>query len=63
MHRLPWIPMLIIAAIVVMAVFAPLLAPHDPIDQTLKDKLLPPFWLEGGSLQYPFGTDAFGETS
>lgn len=60
MRRLPWIPIVIIASIIVMALFAPLLAPHDPIDQTLKDKLLPPFWLEGGSAKYPLGTDAFG---
>lgn len=60
MRRLPWIPMLIISTIVIMAVLAPLLAPHDPIDQTLKDKLLPPFWMEGGTTNYLLGTDAFG---
>ena len=43
-----------------MALFAPLLAPYSPIDQTLRDKLLPPFWVEGGSMQYLLGTDAFG---
>src|SRR5262245_5487212 len=60
MRRVPWLPLLIIATIVVMALFAPLIAPHDPIDQTLRDKLLPPFWLEGGSTKYILGTDAFG---
>jgi peptide/nickel transport system permease protein len=43
-----------------MAVFAPLLAPWSPIDQTLPDKLMPPFWLDGGSTKYVLGTDAFG---
>ena len=43
-----------------MAVFAPLLAPYSPIDQTLRDKLLPPAWVEGGSMKYVLGTDAFG---
>jgi peptide/nickel transport system permease protein len=56
----PWIPIVIITIMLAMALFAPLLAPHSPIEQTLRDKLLPPFWLEGGSLQYPLGTDAFG---
>ena len=42
MRRAPWIPILIISVMLVMAVFAPVLAPYDPIDQTLKDKLLPP---------------------
>src|ERR1044071_8273727 len=58
--RVPWIPIVIIAVIVAMAVFAPLLAPHSPIDQTLRDKLLPPVWLEGGSLKYILGTDGLG---
>jgi peptide/nickel transport system permease protein len=60
MRRLPWLPLLIIATIIIMAVLAPLIAPHDPIDQTLKDKLLPPFWMDGGSTNYPLGTDGFG---
>jgi peptide/nickel transport system permease protein len=60
MRRLPWLPVLIIATIIIMAVLAPLIAPHDPIDQTLKDKLLPPFWMDGGSTNYPLGTDGFG---
>ena len=60
MRRVPWIPMVIISVMVIMAVFAPLLAPYSPIDQTLRDKLLPPFWLDGGSARYILGTDAFG---
>jgi peptide/nickel transport system permease protein len=60
MRRAPWIPIAIISVMVVMAVFAPLLAPHSPIDQTLRDRLLPPVWMEGGSMKYILGTDAFG---
>ena len=45
---------------VIMAVLAPLIAPHDPIDQTLRDKLLPPVWMEGGDPSYILGTDDFG---
>src|SRR3954454_1913663 len=59
-RRVPWIPIVIITVMLAMALFAPLLAPYSPIDQTLRDKLLPPFWVEGGSMQYPLGTDAFG---
>jgi peptide/nickel transport system permease protein len=58
--RVPWIPICIIATMVIMALFAPLLAPYSPIDQTLPDKLIPPVWLDGGSRKYIFGTDAFG---
>src|SRR5262245_29213647 len=60
MQRLPWLPILVIATMLCMAILAPLLAPYSPIDQTLRDKLLPPFWLEGGSGKYILGTDAFG---
>jgi len=58
--RVPWTPIVIITVFVAMAVFAPLLAPHSPIDQTLRDKLLPPAWMAGGSDTYLLGTDAFG---
>ncbi|MSP00433.1 MAG: ABC transporter permease [Acetobacteraceae bacterium] len=60
MHRVPWIPIVIIAVMISMAVFAPQLAPYSPIDQTLRDKLLPPVWVDGGSMKYILGTDAFG---
>src|SRR5688572_31429679 len=60
MRNMPWLCVLVIAAIFFMAIFAPLLAPYSPIDQTLRDKLLPPFLMEGGSTKYILGTDAFG---
>ena len=60
MHRVPWIPICIISIMACMALFAPLLAPYSPIDQALREKLIPPFWLEGGSMAHVFGTDAFG---
>ena len=60
MLRLPWTSLVIILAMVFVAIFAPVLTPHSPIDQTLSDKLLPPFWEEGGSTKYILGTDIFG---
>ena len=45
----------IVAALVVMAVAAPLLATHDPIAQSLQDRLLPPL-----SPGHWLGTDEFG---
>src|SRR5258707_1338558 len=58
--RVPWVPIAIVSVIVIMALFAPVLAPFSPIDQTLRDKLLPPVWVTGGSDKYLLGTDAFG---
>ena len=60
MRRLPLASFAIIATMVFVAVFAPWLTPHSPIDQSLPDKLLPPFWEEGGTAKYLLGTDIFG---
>ena len=60
MKDLPWTPLVIIVTMLFVAVFAPVLAPHSPIDQTLADKLIPPFWEEGGTTKYLLGTDVFG---
>jgi peptide/nickel transport system permease protein len=53
---------LILAAIVAMAVCAPLLAPHDPYDQDLARKLVPPIWHMSikATWTYPLGTDHLG---
>ena len=52
----------VLAAIVVMAVAAPWIAPHDPYDQVLDRKLIPPIWSESAkaSWDHPLGTDHFG---
>lgn len=50
----------VMASLILVALAAPLLAPHDPSAQSLSTRLLPPFWLEGGSLEYPLGTDNLG---
>lgn len=46
--------------VVCMAVFAPLLAPYDPLKQNLKSRLMPPSWMDGGSADYFLGTDQLG---
>jgi peptide/nickel transport system permease protein len=46
--------------IVLIALFAPLIAPHDPLKQHLGDNFKPPFWEPGGSPTYPLGTDPLG---
>jgi peptide/nickel transport system permease protein len=50
----------LLAMLFVAAVFAPLIAPHDPFDLStlnLLDSELPPAWVDGGSFAYPLGTD------
>jgi peptide/nickel transport system permease protein len=53
-------PLLILGIIAFVAVFADLLAPHDPQVGSLSARFHPPFWLTGGSLEYPLGTDQLG---
>lgn len=50
----------IVLLVVVTALFAPVLAPHDPQQQNYIDMLAPPSWLEGGSSEYILGTDNLG---
>lgn len=46
--------------ILLVAIFAPLIAPHDPVLQVRDAFLRPPAWVEGGSWTYILGTDAVG---
>jgi peptide/nickel transport system permease protein len=46
--------------VVVSAIFAPWVAPHDPTAQSLGDRLTPPAWSDGGDWSYVFGTDSLG---
>jgi peptide/nickel transport system permease protein len=52
----------ILLAIVLMALLAPLLAPHDPYDQQLARKLIPPVWHAGtkATSAHLLGTDQLG---
>lgn len=45
---------------VLVALLAPLLAPADPYDQSLRLRFRPPVWEERGSWAYPLGTDRLG---
>jgi peptide/nickel transport system permease protein len=50
----------VLALIVLMAMAAPLLAPHDPYAQDLTRRLIPPIWHDKGAWAHPFGTDNLG---
>lgn len=50
----------ILALIVLVAVFAPLLSPHDPYVQNLARRTVPPVWYARGDWSHPLGTDALG---
>jgi peptide/nickel transport system permease protein len=50
----------LVAGAILGALFAPLLAPHDPGGFNLRSRFLPPMWLEGGTSEFPLGTDQLG---
>jgi peptide/nickel transport system permease protein len=50
----------VLAAVVFMALAAPLLAPYDPYDQDLARRLIPPIWHGEGTWAHPLGTDMLG---
>lgn len=56
----PVLPMLVIACLLLMAIFADLIVPHSPVVTNLPDRLIPPFWQDGGSMKYILGTDSLG---
>lgn len=58
--RLALLGLVILVGFVLIAIFAPLLAPHDPLAQNLRVSKLPPAWQEGGSWEHPLGTDRLG---
>jgi len=50
----------VVIAMVVMALLAPLLAPHDPYAQDLARRMVNPIWHASGTWQHPLGTDGLG---
>jgi dipeptide transport system permease protein len=50
----------IFIALVFIAVFASVIAPHSPFEQYRDAVLLPPAWMEGGRWTYLLGTDPVG---
>jgi peptide/nickel transport system permease protein len=50
----------LLVILVIPAVLAPWLSPHDPLEGRLAQKLKPPAWLPGGTWEFPLGTDPLG---
>lgn len=52
--------LVLVLVLVMTAVFASQLAPHDPLRQDLRAAKLPPAWVDGGTWDHPLGTDRLG---
>jgi peptide/nickel transport system permease protein len=53
-NKTSWVGLAIFLIVIALAISAPLLAPYDPTDQNIMEKLRPP------SLEHWLGTDSFG---
>ena len=59
-RRWPIIPALVILALIVVAIFAPLISPYEPNQAILRSRFSPPMWVEGGTSEHILGTDQQG---
>jgi peptide/nickel transport system permease protein len=50
----------VLLVIIVSAVLAPWVSPHDPLAVNIRHRLAPPAWMEGGDVQHVLGTDQIG---
>ena len=55
-----WLPLLWLGTVALAALFAPLVAPHDPLMQDLMLERLPPSFMAGSEPGYWLGTDSLG---
>lgn len=51
---------LIVGTALLVAIFAPVLTPHDPFAQDLNLRLVPPVWMDGSMSTHLLGTDQIG---
>lgn len=56
----PYLAFFVVLLILVMAALPDLFAPHDPYQQSLRMRFLPPFWIDGGRTEHLLGTDSLG---
>src|ERR1700730_10279416 len=55
-----WLGAALAGLLMLVALLAPLIAPHDPLEQDLLSAQLPPAWSSGGDSAYWLGTDSLG---
>ena len=60
LRGIPKAPMVILLLMAVIAIFANFLSLHNPEYGNPRERLKAPFWMEGGSLKFPLGTDTMG---
>ena len=60
-RQFPLITILVLCFVLVIpALFADQVSPHEPTKGNILERLQPPAWMEGGSWEHPLGTDKLG---
>ena len=59
-RKLPVLPLILLAPLLVFGIFGPLIYPHDPHAVNFPIALQPPAWQAGGDWSYVLGTDQMG---
>jgi peptide/nickel transport system permease protein len=54
------LPVIVLGILIIAAIFAPVISPHDPYQGVLSDRLSPPAFVPGGNSAYLLGTDLLG---
>lgn len=58
--RTAFLGAIIVLSFILIAIFAPYIAPHDPLKASIINRLRPPSWIDGGSSTYLLGADEIG---
>jgi peptide/nickel transport system permease protein len=58
--RLPFVSTFILLVFIALALFADVIAPHNPYETSLRMRFRPPVWEDGGSWAHALGTDHLG---
>ncbi|MEA9392092.1 ABC transporter permease [Acerihabitans sp. TG2] len=59
-HHSMTLGVVILGTIMLLAMLAPLISPHDPYAQDVSHRLIPPIWQQKGSWEHLLGTDKLG---
>src|SRR3990170_3863650 len=51
---------IVLLVLSLMAIFAPLLTPYTTNEGSIRERLIPPVWQDGGAWSHPLGTDGIG---
>jgi len=60
LRDIPLFSVVFLSLIVMTGIFGPYFVPHNPEESDLSQYMLPLFWMKGGSMSYPLGTDHLG---